>query len=403
MTAQNALPVRPEQGGRLSPAIQNAIALWADATTDPNTPRRHDLLRDKTQAVADFFAYTGQPPHLVTPLDVEAWRAELERRGLAAATIYAQTSRISSWYNWAMQEKTLQQEITQNPVSLARPKAPKAYQTERTQALSDEEVSALLRVVRAKADEGSVVGKRDYALLLLYFLTGMRRTEIIRLRWGDVKLNGTITLTTKVKGGEYVNREVGNESVRIALVDYLRSCGRWGNLAAEDPLWTRHDHAGKPGGPLTSHAFVKNLKRYARSAGIGDIHLHQTRHTFARMVSEDTGSLIETQDALGHKNLATTRVYVQRVGTKKDKHSARIAQRLGIGQEPEPEPAPAPPPVGTPERQRGEKQAAEERAGRLEATLRRVAEEADRRGESPHILLGRIDALIRQALEERFG
>jgi hypothetical protein len=42
---------------------------------------------------------------------------------------------------------------------------------------------------------------------------------------------------------------------------------------------------------------AQNLKRYAAEAGITHINLHQTRHTFARIVSEETGSLVETQDA----------------------------------------------------------------------------------------------------------
>lgn len=95
-------------------------------------------------------------------------------------------------------------------------------------------------------------------------------------------------------------------------------------------MWTRHDRAGQPGAPLTSHAFAKNLKRYATEAGIERIHIHQTRHTFARMVSEETGSLAETQEALGHRNLATTRAYVQRVAVRRDKHSRRIAERLTV-------------------------------------------------------------------------
>ena len=105
---------------------------------------------------------------------------------------------------------------------------------------------------------------------------------------------------------------------------------RLDRMRAESPLLTRHDRAGNPGAPLTSHAFVKNLKRYAKDAGIGDIHLHQTRHTYARIVAEETGSMIETQDALGHKNLATTRVYVQRIAIKKDKTSRKVAARLGL-------------------------------------------------------------------------
>ena len=64
------------------------------------------------------------------------------------------------------------------------------------------------------------------------------------------------------------------------------------------------------------YGFAKRFRVHARWAGIGDVHLHQTRHTFARWVSESTGSIIETQDALGHKHVATTRVYVQRIAVQ---------------------------------------------------------------------------------------
>jgi hypothetical protein len=47
-------------------------------------------------------------------------------------------------------------------------------------------------------------------------------------------------------------------------------------------------------------------------------------------VSESTGSIIETQDALGHKHAATTRVYVQRIAIKKDRHSTSILDRLDV-------------------------------------------------------------------------
>jgi integrase/recombinase XerD len=313
-----------------APALQNAIVLWADATTDAGTDRRPDLLRDKQHAVIAFFEFTGKHPAEVTPLDVKTWQAELEAQGLSPATVYARISRVSSFYHWAMKDLALAEMIHSNPVKLARPKAPKAYQSERTQALDDDQVRSLVRVVKTKADAGDVVGKRDLALLLFYLETGMRRREVIRLKWSDLKINDIILLTGRIKGGDYVAREVRDKSVRDALLDYLTASGRLVEMSGDSPVWTRHDRAGKPGGPLTSHAFAKNLKRYARQAGIGDIHLHQTRHTFARMVSEDTGSIIATQDALGHKNVATTRVYVNRIAIKRDKHSAQIAARLGL-------------------------------------------------------------------------
>jgi site-specific recombinase XerC len=57
------------------------------------------------------------------------------------------------------------------------------------------------------------------------------------------------------------------------------------------------------------------------------VHLHQTRHTFARIVAEETGSFVVTQDALEHQNLSTTTVYVQRIAVKKDLHSDAVARR----------------------------------------------------------------------------
>jgi integrase len=103
-------------------------------------------------------------------------------------------------------------------------------------------------------------------------------------------------------------------------------------LKTDAPVWTRHDRAGGPGEALSSHCYVKNLKKYARAAGLNGFHLHQTRHTFARIVAEETGSIVETQDALNHSNPSTTRVYVQRIAVKQDRHGALVMRRFaGVG------------------------------------------------------------------------
>jgi site-specific recombinase XerD len=314
-------------------ALQNAIHLWAVATTDAESHCRQDLLRAKKEAAASFFRYSALHPAEVKPSDVERWRAHLEERRFKPATVYARISRLSSFYEWVMKEPTLGQYITSNPARLAMPKCPKPYQTESTKALDDEQMTALIHLVRKKAEAGEVTGKRDYALLLFFITTGMRRREVIGLRGSDLELRkDDLVVRCRVKGGDYVGRAVSDPSVRTALLDYLTACGRANALGSERPLWTRHDRAGKPGAPLSSHAFDKNLKRYARETGIGKVHIHQTRHTFARIISEETGSIVETQDALGHKNLATTRVYVGRIAVKGDKYGRRIIERLKISE-----------------------------------------------------------------------
>ncbi len=311
-------------------AVREAVDSWLRATTDHSSPRFDDLLRDKARPVCEFFEFVGKTPDKVTPHDVKEYYEILSQRDLTEGTVYAMLSRISSFYRWLGDLPTFKGRIV-NPVAAARPKAPKPYQSESTKSLTDDEVRALVTVIREYAESGSVVGKRDYAMFVTYLLTGLRRAEVARLRWDNVHLDGfSPTITFRAKGGSVITREI-DERIRDAILDYLRVSGRLDRMKPDSPLWTSHDRANlKPGVQLTSHAFAKNLKKYAEQAGLSHIHLHQTRHTYARIVADQTGSLIETQDALGHVNAATTRVYVQRVGIKKDKHGDKVARRLGL-------------------------------------------------------------------------
>ncbi|MDT5063181.1 MAG: integrase/recombinase XerD [Acidobacteriota bacterium] len=307
-------------------ALRGAVSLWASATTR-ESERRQDLLRDKQRIVLSFFRHTEKLPSEVEPGDVQNWLGELEGKGISPGTTYQHACLLSSFYSWAIRDPQIGQHIRGNPARLARPKAPKPYQTESVKAMSDEEVQALVRVVRRRALEGDLVGKRDCALLLMYLATGLRRQEIISLRGKDVQIDETLILAYRAKGSDYRSREVREPQVKEALLDYLSSAGRLHALKTDAPLWTRHDRAGQPGEPLTSHCFVKNLKKYAHEAGVKDFHLHRTRHTFARIVSELTGDITATQNALDHQNRSTTRVYVQRIAVKRDLYSSEISKR----------------------------------------------------------------------------
>ncbi len=312
----------------LQVALRGAVSLWASATTS-ESERRADLLRDKQRIVLSFFRHTGKFPSEVEPSDVQAWLRDLEEKGISAGTCYQHACLLSSFYSWAMRDPEVGQHVRRNPARLARPKAPKPYQTESVKALSDEEVGALVAAVRARAQGGDIVGKRDYALLLLYLATGLRRSEAISLRGRDIHLGETLVLEYRAKGGDYRSREVREPQVGAALLDYLTASRRLHVLKTDAPVWTRHDRAGGPGEALTSHCFVKNLKKYAKEAGLENFHLHRTRHTFARIVSEVTGDITATQNALDHQNRSTTRVYVQRIAVKRDLFSEEVSKRWG--------------------------------------------------------------------------
>lgn len=315
--------------------------MWATARTGDMTVRRTDLVRKKREAVSAFFSFTRKKPGEVDEQDVSRWAEHLRReRELKPQTVYARVSFLSSFYEWARRDPRVGTTVRANPVTLARPRAPRPYQTEKTKAWSDEELRAIVAAVeqRAACDNHAdrLIGRRDLALLRMYMATGRRREEIISLRGRDVRLAGEgLEVGGRMKGGRYRTMMVEDPEVKAALLDYLSEARRLHVLKTDAPLWTRHDHHRFAGEALTSHAFVKNLKRYAKDAGVGKVHLHQTRHTFARIVQEETGSFEETREALDHAAVATTRVYVERIAVKADRHSRKVAERMKASRNPE--------------------------------------------------------------------
>lgn len=312
---------------RREAALRTAIELWAGGSTSASVRHREELIAKKRKVVEGFFNDVGCDPGEVTPPDVQVWCERMKKTDggpLAAATVYTRVSFLSSFYIWAQRELG----IRNNPVLLARPKAPKPYQTESSKAWTDGELHRITSVISQQAEGDNLVAKRDLALLLMYTSTGLRREEVIGFRGRDIQITEEgLIIGGRVKGGRYRAREVRDDETKAALLNYLTVAKRLHVLKTDAPVWTRHDHAKLAGEPLTSHAFVRNLKVYAKLAGVDHIHLHQTRHTYARIVAEETGSMTATQDALDHANLSTTTAYVQRIAVKRDLHSAAVSRR----------------------------------------------------------------------------
>lgn len=221
-----------------------------------------------------------------------------------------------------------------NPAKVSLPKAGKPFQSESVKALSREELAKLLEVVGNHAQEKQPVHLRDNAILQFYVATGRRRAEIINLRGNSIEIkDGRFFIKARVKGGFFLNFELDDETTKNALFAYLEATNRNDILGQDEPLWLRHDKGAasssldkKKG--LTSHGFARRTEIYALEAGIKHFHIHRLRHTFAKIVSEYSESMAETQEALGHSNIKTTQIYVQRLAVKKDKHSKSIRDAL---------------------------------------------------------------------------
>jgi integrase len=149
----------------------------------------------------------------VSPEDVKRWQWRLEER-LRPATVYVRVSLLSSFYEWMMRDSVFARFVQSNPVPLARPRAPKPYQTESVKSFTDEELIALVEHVRSlAAGDSNLVAKRDYALLRLYVATGWRREEVISLRGTDISVTDGPVVSSRAKGGHYRAKEVRDPEV----------------------------------------------------------------------------------------------------------------------------------------------------------------------------------------------
>lgn len=323
--------------------LYTSIEKWTHSTTDQTLARAKDIDRDKTRAVQSFFVLIEKQPDKVNSQDVLEWQRNLKERALSERYIYASLSHLSSYFEW-LKKTELAPFLKINPVHASMPKPPKKYNSPKAKSLTDEELTKLWLYVEKQAeDETNLIAVRDYAIFRFFTATGMRREEVINLGTEDIRIEeNQILIHTRVKGGNYEWRTINDDEVKAALEKYLRLTKRKSTVGQKGrALWIRFDRAAEaarvdrridnPLGDeprLSSHSFDRQIKKYAEAAGIGHFHIHQFRHTFARIVAEESGSIIEAQEALGHKDIQTTQIYINRIKFKKDKHSKSVRERI---------------------------------------------------------------------------
>ena len=331
MKTSDELQIYNSENFSVSLDINSVVESWLTRTVNSSLKRSNDIRNDKSKAVFDFFDFCAKRAEAVLPSDVEEWRWDMKSQGLAEGTIYNRISALSQFFEYLRIDAEMIKLIPINPAKVSLPKASKPFQSESVKALSLEELGRLLEVVENHANNKQPIHLRDYAILQFYVATGRRRAEIINLRGNSIEIkNGRFFIKAKVKGGHFINFELDDQTTQNALFEYLTATGRTDIFGKDEPLWLRHDKGAWSAKKknLTSHGFARRMQLYATEAGIAHFHIHRLRHTFAKIVSEYSESMAETQEALGHSNIKTTQIYVQRLAVKKDKHSKSIRDAL---------------------------------------------------------------------------
>jgi site-specific recombinase XerD len=179
--------------------------------------------------------------------------------------------------------------------------------------LTNEEIELLMRQCSRRAPTGI----RNRALIAVLWRCGLRIGEARALAVKDFDPDSGTLVVQRGKGGK--RRVVGVDAGTVALI------GRW--------LEVRRKRGIPGGGPLFCSlarrpldlSYVRHLlPRLARKAGIERrVHAHGLRHAFAVDLVRSGAPLYVVRDALGHSSVATTQVYLSRVGA----HEAVEAMR----------------------------------------------------------------------------
>ena len=158
-------------------------------------------------------------------------------------------------------------------------------------------------------DTSDRMGKRDKAILELFFSTGLRLAELCSLNVKDVNFS-TREMSVRGKRGK-IRLVFISPRAAEALKDYLES-----RVDCLTPLFVRsvnHLQNVLPPGEefrLSSNMVYRLVKKYALAAGIvSDPSPHTLRHSFATDLLRNGADLRSVQELLGHKDLSTTQIY----------------------------------------------------------------------------------------------
>jgi integrase/recombinase XerD len=167
--------------------------------------------------------------------------------------------------------------------------------------LSMEEVDRLLD----QPDTSTPRGMRDKALLEVLYATGLRVSELVALRAGDLNLADGY-LTCIGKGDKQRMVPLGHEAADWVRRYIHQARGQLTKGKSSPWLFVN----ARDGSALSRVGFWKVLKEYGLRAGITrDISPHVLRHSFATHLLERGADLRMIQVMLGHADLSTTQIY----------------------------------------------------------------------------------------------
>lgn len=253
----------------------------------------------------------GLAPSAAGEADLEAWLAAERAAGRAASTRARRLAAARAFFRY-LREDGVRADAPGEALEGPRRRRPLP------RVLSAEEVERLL----AAPDPRTPRGLRDRAMLEILYACGLRVSELVGLRAGQLELRRGL-VRVRGKGGRERWVPLGGKAVE-ALETYLES-GRPALIRGRSDVV----FPGRGGRPLTRQAFWMAIRRLGKGVGIAPSRLspHVVRHSFATHLVERGADLRTVQQLLGHRDISTTEIYThvarERLRRLYDEHHPR--------------------------------------------------------------------------------
>ena len=250
-------------------------------------------VRQTLDALAKWLKGQGRPLREVGTEELAAFLSQRKQDDLNAASLRITTVHLKVFFRWLAAAGALEMDPAEPLLS------PRPDQT-LPETLHAREVAQLLDSI----DPAIFLGRRDRAILELFYASGLRLAELCGLRFEMVDLEeGFLRITGKGNKTRVVR--VGSQA-RAAIADYLAN--ERAQLVTKRT--SSHVFLSVRGGALSPDRVRQIVKERAKLAGIEqNVYPHLLRHSFATHLLEGGADLRVIQELLGHADIATTEIY----------------------------------------------------------------------------------------------
>jgi len=266
-------------------------ALWLEDGLSKNTLESYR--RDLAQLAAWLDNQGGKSLTAASHADLLGYLAHRVRGKAKATTTSRQLSSLKRFYRYCLRQGRIKTDPT---LQIDSPKLPRSL----PRSLTEEDVEELLAApVVEKA-----LGLRDKAMLETIYASGLRVSELVALKLGQVSQDMGV-VRVMGKGSKERLVPLGEEALAW-IRRYLKEArpGLLGGRSSDDLFVTAR------GSAMTRQMFWHLLRRHALKAGLKKaISPHTLRHAFATHLLNHGADLRVVQLLLGHSDISTTQIY----------------------------------------------------------------------------------------------